>query len=212
MQNDVAYLALHYQNENCHPDGRVPYGMSAEMQAWRTEVLAAAGRLLAGMRGAGVPVIHVRLETLPGPVDVVANCRLFKTFVERDAWPAGSWGTRYLDGFEPAAAEPDVTHGRNNAFYASRLDEYLFRIRPRTLVISGVSTAYVVESTVRHAVDAGYDVVVAHDACSTFERERHDAALRAMSLLATIASTDDITAAAASGGLDRLIAAHWARH
>lgn len=107
-----------------------------------------------------------------------------------------------------------MTHGRNNAFYGSRLDEYMARFRPRRLIVSGVSTAYVVETTVRHAADAGYEVIVASDACSTFRRELHEAALRAMSLLATIATVGEVAAALAGreGGLDGLVARHWERH
>ena len=66
------------------------------------------------------------------------------------------------------------------------------------LIVSGVSTAYVVETTVRDAADIGYNLVVAHDACSTFRRDFHDASLRAMSLLARVVSVDQIEAALAS--------------
>ena len=57
-----------------------------------------------------------------------------------------------------------------------------------------MSTAYVVESTVRHAADIGYDTWVVSDACSTGTLEQHRAALRAMELLATVASKDEVLA------------------
>ena len=85
-----------------------------------------------------------------------------------------------------------MTHTRNNAFFCCPLEACVNRYRPRRLVVAGVSTAYVVESTVRHAADMGYDVVVVHDACSTGTREAHEASLNAMKLLATIRSTDEI--------------------
>jgi len=212
VAGDIVYLALHYQNENCHPDGRIPYGLSADAAAWRAEMLAAAGRLARGLRSANVPVIHVQAVTQPGQTDVVGNCRIFKSFIDRQAWPIGSWGADFIDGLKPEPGDIVVTHGRNNAFYASRLDEYMARLKPRYLVVSGVSTAYVVETTVRHAADAGYEVVVASDACSTFRRELHDASLRAMSLLATIAETDTIVTAVRERTVDQLIAQHWATH
>ena len=43
-------LAIRYQNENCHPDGRIGIGVGAGEGASRAEVLAAAGRLFAGAR------------------------------------------------------------------------------------------------------------------------------------------------------------------
>ena len=48
MAIESLVLAIHYQNENCHPDGRIRIGVGAGEVAWRAEVLAAAGRLFAG--------------------------------------------------------------------------------------------------------------------------------------------------------------------
>ena len=209
--SETVHIALHYQNENCHPDGKVPYGTSAEAEIWRREMLAAAGRLQAGMRRAGIPIIHVQGVTQPGQGDMIPNCRIYRTLKERGAWPVGSWGADFIDGLKPVGDEIVVTHGRNNGFYGSRLEEYLARLRPRRLIMSGVSTAYVVESTVRHACDVGYDIIVASDACSTFRRDFHEASLRAMSMLAVVAETDDIVSATDAGGLDNMIETFWAR-
>lgn len=189
-------LALHYQNENCHPDGKVRLGIAAGA-AGRDDVLGAAGRLIDGARALGVPVIHVRLAVRPDYGDVAMNAPVFRQWRQLGAWTEGSWGAEFLDGLGPAADEAVVTHIRNNAFYASTLAPCLAVHRPRRLVCAGVSTAYAVESTVRHAADMGYEVWVAADACSTATRERHDAALRAMSILATVATTDEVLAALA---------------
>ena len=59
-----------------------------------------------------------------------------------------------------------------------------------------ISTAYVVESAVRPATDLGHEVVVAAAACVTGSRDLHDAALRAMALLAEITTVDRLLAAA----------------
>ncbi|MEZ5658563.1 MAG: cysteine hydrolase [Burkholderiaceae bacterium] len=191
----IVYLALHYQNENCHADGRIPFGMDKHAHAWRASMLAAARRMAESARRHGIPIIHVQLETEPDHADVIANCPIFGSFRERGAWPRGSWGARFIDGLEPQAGELVVPHGRNSAFYGSRLPEYMAWLKPDWLIISGVSTAYVVETTVRHAADIGYRLVVPHDACSTFRRDFHQASLRAMSLLARIAAVDEIDAA-----------------
>lgn len=195
--SSIVYLALHYQNDNCHPDGRIPYGLGEDAALWRAQMLAAAGRLSEAVRRHGIPVIHVRLETEPDHADVIDNCPIFASFRERQAWPRGSWGAGFIDGLGPREGDIVVSHGRNSAFYGSRLEEYMARLRPDWLIVSGVSTAYVVETTVRHAADIGYRIVVAHDACSTFRRDFHEASLRAMSLLARVASVDEIAAALA---------------
>jgi nicotinamidase-related amidase len=185
-------LAVHYQNENCHPDGRIKVGVGGGDEAWRVAMLAAAGRLLEGARRHGLPVIHVRLAVRPDYQDVIQNAPLFRQWVEQGAWREGTWGVAFYDGLGPAEGELVVTHIRNNPFCGSPLATLIAMRRPRRLICAGVSTAYAVESTVRHASDLGYEVVVAADACSTASRERHEAALAAMAPLATISEVDPI--------------------
>ena len=186
-------LALHYQNENCHPDGKIKVGIS-ENADWREPTLNTAKKLLTGAREHNIPIIHVRLAVRPDYQDVIANTPIFRQWIELGAWVEGSWGVEFYQGLEPTDNEIVVTHNRNNTFYASELQACVNHFNPSRLIVAGVSTAYVVESTVRHAADVGYDVVVVADACSTGTREAHQASLNAMKLLATVMTTDDIIA------------------
>ena len=185
-------LALHYQNENCHPEGKIKVGVGEREQAWRSAMLTAARRLLEGARIHRVPMIHVRLAVRPDYRDVMQNGPLFRQWVELNAWQEGTWGVEFHEGLGPVGDELIVTHIRNNAFFGSPLETLVAMHRPRRLICAGVSTAYAVESTVRHASDLGYEVVVAADACSTATPERHDSALNAMALIATISDVDAI--------------------
>lgn len=191
LQSDDVLIALHYQNENCHPDGKIKVGIS-EGAAWREKTLETAHALLVGARAAGVPVVHVRLAVRPDHSNVIANNFIFRQWVELGAWVEGSWGVEFLEGFAPLDHEHVVTHTRNNGFYGCNLEEVVNLYRPRLLICAGVSSAYVVESTVRHAADVGYDTWVVSDACSTATLEQHNAALRAMELIATVATKDEV--------------------
>ncbi len=191
QQSDDLLVALHYQNENCHPDGKIKVGIS-EGAAWREQTLATARRLLAGTRQAGVPIVHVRLAVRPDHANVIQNNFIFRQWVELGAWVEGTWGVGFLEGCEPRDDEHVVTHTRNNGFYGCNLEEVVNLYRPKRLICAGVSTAYVVESTVRHAADVGYDTWVVSDACSTATLEQHNAALRAMELIATVATAEDV--------------------
>ncbi len=201
MAVESLVLAVHYQNENCHPEGRIKIGVGSGEEAWRAEVLAAAGRLLAGARAHGVPIIHVRLAVRPDYQDVIQNAPVFRQWIEQNAWQEGSWGVEFLDELAPEAGELVVTHIRNNPFFGSPLETLVAMRRPSRLICAGVSTAYAVESTVRHASDLGYEVVVAADACSTATRARHQSALETMALLATVSGVDAIVASFAAGRL-----------
>lgn len=188
-----AVIALHYQNENCHPDGKIKVGI-ADGAPWREQRLDNARRLFAAARGAGIPIVHVRLAVRPDMKDVIANTPIFEQWVELGAWQQGTWGVEFIDGLGPKDDEFVITHTRNNGFYGCQLEEIVFQLGARRLFCCGVSTAYAVESTVRHATDVGYDTWVVANACSTGTAEQHEAALNAMRLLATVTDVDGAAA------------------
>ena len=190
---NTAVLAIHYQNENCHPNGKIRVGIAADAD-WRWERLGNAKRLLDGARAAGAAIIHVRLAVPPDYRGVSANTDLIREWMALSAWQEDTWGTAFIESLEPHADDFVITHTRNSAFYNTTLDEILFQLGVRSLVCAGVSTAYAVEGTVRHATDIGYKVTVAADACSTATHAQHENALAAMKPLASIKTVDEILA------------------
>ena len=190
---DTAVLAIHYQNENCHPDGKIRVGIAVDAD-WRWERLGNAKRLLDGARAASAAIIHVRLAVPPDYRGVSANTDLIREWMALSAWQEDTWGTAFIESLEPHADDFVITHTRNSAFYNTTLDEILFQLGVRNLVCAGVSTAYAVEGSVRHATDIGYKVTVAADACSTATHAQHENALAAMKPLASIKTVDEILA------------------
>jgi biuret amidohydrolase len=176
-----------------HPEGKIRVGI-AEASSERAAVIAAARRLLAGARAHQVPVISVRIAFRPDHADVADNAEIWRRVKASGAMAEGSWGAEFYEGLGPAPGEFVVTHQRNNAFYGSPLADIVRGFRPAWLVVAGISTTYVVESTVRHASDMGCRVIVAADACSSGSREMHEASLKAMALLAEISTVDDVVA------------------
>jgi biuret amidohydrolase len=193
MPARTVVLALHYQNETVHPDGRIRVGI-AEAAPERAAIIAAARRLLDGARAHGVPVISVRIAFRPDYAEIVPNAALWRRVIADQAMAEGSWGAEFYPGLGPLPGELVVTHHRNNPFHGSPLDDTVRHLGARRLIVAGISTTYVVESAVRHASDAGYEVVVAADACSSATPAMHAASLQAMTQLATIATVDDIVA------------------
>lgn len=196
-------LALHYQNEVLHRDGKIRVGM-AENSAGRDAVLEAASRLLAGARAAGLPVVFVRIAFRPDYSDVVRNCPVFRNVVKLGAMPEGSWGAEFYEGLGPRAgreAEYVVSHNRVNAFYGSTLGAVLEKLGAGRLVLAGVATHSVVEHTARHAADMGYEVSVAADACSSGDLELHKHSLRSMALIADVVDVDTVLARLDGRGL-----------
>lgn len=193
---DTVLLALHYQNEVLHRDGKIRVGV-AENSAGRDAVAQAARRLLAGARGHGLSVVSVKICFRPDYADVIQNCPVFRNVVKLGAMPEGSWGAEFYEGLGPQPgrkAEYVVRHNRVNAFYGSALESVLDGLGTRRLVLAGVATHSVVEHTARHAADMGYEVAVAADACSSGEPELHRHSLRSMALIADVMDVDGILA------------------
>jgi len=186
-------LALHYQNEVLHPDGVIRLGI-AEQDSGRKAVIDAATRLLVGARRLAVPIIHVRIAFDTGNRDVIQNCTIFRNVALHGAMPEGSWGAAFYEGLAPVAGELSVTHNRVNAFYQTDLQSHLENMDVGHLVIAGVATNSVVETTGRHAADVGWFVTVAKDACSAADPDLHRAALANMALLGEVEEVDAIIA------------------
>ena len=189
-----ALLALHYQNDVVHPEGRIRLGF-AEGDAGREAVLGAAERLMAGARANAVPIVHVRIAFRPDHADVLRNGPIWDNVVRLGAVAEGSWGAAFHERLQPRADEIVVRHGRINAFFGAPLEETLRGFDAAELVIAGVATNSVVEHTARHAADMGYRVTVAADACAASRPELHRAALDNIALIGTVAAVDAIVAA-----------------
>ncbi|HAP26110.1 MAG TPA: cysteine hydrolase [Achromobacter sp.] len=193
MNADVAVLALHYQNDVLHPDGKIRVGLDADSGA-RQRLLDNAAALLEGARSHALPIVHVRIAFRPDYADLLPNCAIFRNVATIGAVPEGQWGSAFYEGLHPlagSAREFVVKHTRISAFYGTPLEETLRLLGARRLVVAGVATHSVVEGTVRHAADIGFSVMVAEDACASADPAVHEASLASMRLIAQTGSVDD---------------------
>jgi len=184
----TALLALHYQNDILHPDGKIRVGISADSPE-RGRLIAAAESLLGRARASAMPIVHVRVAYRQDGADIITNAPIFRNVAKIGAAQEGSWGSEFYTSLAPDldnGREFVVKHSRINAFFGSQLEEILRVMGVSHLLIAGVATHSVVESTVRHAVDMGYEVSVAADACSAADPAVHQASLHSMSVIAQI--------------------------
>jgi len=190
---DAAVLALHYQNDVLHPDGKIRVGLDADGPA-RQRLLDNAAALLAGARAQALPIVHVRIAFRPDYADLLPNCQIFRSVAAIGAVPEGQWGSAFYEGLEPlagSAREFVVKHTRISAFYGTPLEETLRLLGARRLVVAGVATHSVVEGTVRHGADIGFSVMVAQDACASADPAVHAASLASMRLIAQTGTVDE---------------------
>jgi nicotinamidase-related amidase len=109
--------------------------------------------LLAAWRAAGMPVIHIRHDSVtPG-----------------SPYTPNTPGHPFKPQVQPAGGETVIGKNANSAFVNTPLEEKLTAMGTTTLVICGVHTQHCVESTARHAGNLGYRVFVPADACWAVE-------------------------------------------
>jgi nicotinamidase-related amidase len=160
------------------------------------EILPRAAALLAAFRAAGAEVVHARVcERTPDARDVAPKQLLRGLLV-----PPGSMEAAFLPDVAPTADELVFDKSSSGLFPATDADRLLRNLQVGTLVFCGTSTSGCVESSVRDAVDLGYRVVIAEDACAASTAADHAAALARMrGPTCRIASVAEIAAALARG-------------
>jgi len=192
QSHDVVLVAVHFQNDVLHPNGKIRVGLGRDDKS-RTTFIQRARRLMEGARAHGVPVVSARIAFRPGHHGVTQNSSMFRGVVKTGALIEGSWGADFHAQLKPRRGEFVVGHSRINAFFGSDLELVLASLGAQRLVVAGVATHSAVEHTARHAADMGYEVVVASDACAAADPELHAASLRTLELhVERVASVDEI--------------------
>lgn len=137
-------------------------------------VLANAARALATARAAGMTVIHVVVGFRAGYPEISPKNVSFSTLAASGALIVTSPpGANIVPELRPQPEEPIIVKHRVSAFAGTDLDMILRARGIDTLVLCGIATSGVVLSTLRHAADADYQLVVVEDACADMDDEVH---------------------------------------
>ena len=161
---------------------RVPENRRAKLVATERQVLDAA-------RQAGVLVVYVmvaRRREFMSPRNKFSGATGFVTDPAKLAE-----AMKIVDAVAPREDEPIVRKPRISAFYGTELQSILTARDVNTLVLTGVATNFVVESTARYAADADYRVIVLEDCCGAFSEEEHACSIRTLDHLVEISSSQD---------------------
>ena len=206
----TALLIIDMQRDFLDPEGYIAQ-TGVDVQGLRA-IIPNVRRLLDAARAKGIRVLHTReghrtdLSDLPavkarraagagGPIGSMGP--LGRLLVR------GERGHAIIPELEPAANEPVIDKPGFGAFYATDLEHLLRVAGVRTLVISGVTTDICVHSTLREAVDRGFECVTAGDACAAGDPAIHEAMLACIDgeggILGRVASTEAIVAAWSGG-------------
>jgi nicotinamidase-related amidase len=116
---------------------------------------------------------YVKVGFRPGYPEVSSNNPSFSAIRSSGRFEGDAPGTEIDPRVVPRKGEFVVTKHRVGAFQGTDLDMILRASGVDTLVLAGISTSGVVLSTVRHAADADYRIVVVADCCGDADAEVH---------------------------------------
>lgn len=169
----TALLVIDMQRDFCDPAG---YAAQAGLDVARLASVAGnIARLIDAARHAGTPVIYTREGHLPD----LSDCTPAKLLRSRAAGAEigsrgplgrllvrGEAGHDIIDALRPAPGEIVIDKPGYGAFHRTGLETVLQRMGVARLLLCGVTTEVCVHSTLREAVDRGYDCVTIADACA----------------------------------------------
>jgi nicotinamidase-related amidase len=123
------------------------------------------GELLAASREAGLPVIHVRTAgRLPDGRDLSRKTRAQGIAAGRESAEA-----QLMPAVAPLPDEIVLDKPGSGAFTGTGLDELLRNLEVEHVILGGISYDGAVESSIRSATDRGYGLMLAPDACASFD-------------------------------------------
>lgn len=157
----------------------------------RPDVVARSIAMGQKLRQAGGLIVAVRVIPAPDDADWPQGLTDASKATTPGGYPA-DWGDPVP---ELGVLPPDIQIIKRqwSAFYGTELDLQLRRRGIDTIILSGVSTNFGVESTARDAWAGNYNVILVEDASSSYSEGLHDFAVRnILPRLARIRSSDDI--------------------
>ena len=159
-------------------------------------VLERAAAAVAAARKAQLMIIYVVVGFRPGYPELSPRNAAFGAVAHGGRFVISTPGADIAPAVRPEPADIVIVKHRVSAFAGTDLDMILRARGIDTLVLVGLATGGVVLSTLRHAADTDYRVVVLKDSCADADDEVHRVLTEKVFVRqATVVSAGDFTAA-----------------
>ena len=155
------------------------------------DILSNVNAAINKAREKNIPIIFVRVGFSPDYRELPEISPLFGAAKKFGALQLGTWATEVHSLINMIDTDFLVTKHRVSAFYATSLEVILKTLKIDTVLLGGVATDLVVQSTARDAHDRDYRVVVLEDLCGAGSEEDHADALRTLAKIATVVKSTE---------------------
>ena len=157
----------------------------------RSALMTSLQQTKTAARNAGIPIIYVVIGFREGHPEIGPK-GWFTSVKESKRMILDSQEAAICIELSPLPGDLIVTKKRMSAFTGSDLEQILSGLSIQTLVLCGVSSVGVVESTARHAIDMDYNIIILKDGCADRDELANDAALtHVLPRIATVVSSEE---------------------
>ena len=184
----TALLILHWQNDLAVPSGKLSRDMPQRLADDHTiEHVQAALKV---SREKDILVVYVNASHRPGYPEVTPRpSSLSGGIAQVGGLMRATWGAEVIDQLKPMAEDIIIYNYSSSAFAYTELDLILRNKGITDLVLTGLVTNWVVESTARDATNRGYNIYTLSDCCQGVNEEMHKWSL--VNILSAIGSVID---------------------
>ena len=189
--NRTALVLLHFQRDICSPEGRLAPN-DPDALARYGAAIERTGQLLAVARKARLAIIHSAFGRTREGHFANRYGRMLAWIYQAGGCIEGEDGHSFVEQLRPLADEAIVRGSGLSAFGDSSFAEVLKQVGKETLLVTGITTHWAVEGTVRIAADLGYDCVVASDCVASAVPENHNGAMERLAFIARIVASEDV--------------------
>jgi len=197
----TALLVIECQNGLIHERNLGKRGIGGALARAASErgLLARAARVLEAARAAGIRVLYLTMEGIPGFPR--PDAPIYRKLGDSTLLEAGTWSAEVHPALAPQSGDLKISrHLSEDPSHGSSLWPSLHALRIETLVAFGVSTNFAVEGTVRAAVNRFHRVIVLEDCCASVPEEWHRFSTeKILPLIATVTSSEKLIAALRAG-------------
>jgi ureidoacrylate peracid hydrolase len=179
---DCGLIVVDIQNGFCHPEGSRAKALGPQSAVAPAAIVPRVLDLVGEARARNVPVWFTRQVHFPD--DASRAKRKLPSHLERrgikmDLCHEGTWDAELLDPIKAAVRAPEevIVKHRASAFFETRLYGEMRMRGIQVLIVTGTTTSFCIDSTIRDAYARDFDVVVPSDCVADTDEAAHDAVL-----------------------------------
>jgi nicotinamidase-related amidase len=160
------------------------------------EIVPKIKSLIDAMHSLGLPIIYTQTTGLPYEYQSAYSIyRQRRRGIDPKKNPQnleGSHDWQLIDEMKPEKSDLVLKKYSPSLFVGTIAEQFLRNLDIDSLILTGVSTEFGVETTARHAACLGFVPIIAEDAVGSGDRQAHSASLEAMQRMFEVKSTEGI--------------------